>query len=268
MIIYKTHENHKLTKFEYIYSLFLMLSFKPAPGKIVKSKFTPEEDKKLIELVNNSPDVDWNKIAAQFTNRNPRQCRERWQNYLNPALSSNNWTEEEDQLILERFKEMGPHWNAIGRTFVGRSGNAVRNRYLVLMRHQQKKFRLNKFNEYVPLQENPMMPMPILEPIQQNFIAQQMYAQQMMLAYQMNAQQNNFQFQQQQMQQMMQPPQQMQPIQEPIMQQQPIMQQAPQMNLNVEHEEEHPVKDVFEDNNISEIFTGGDDFVFLDSMFI
>lgn len=232
--------------------------FKQSQPKIVKSKFTPEEDKKLIELVSNATDVDWNKIAAQFSNRNPRQCRERWQNYLNPALTSNNWTEEEDQLILERFKEMGPHWNAIGRTFVGRSGNAVRNRYLVLMRHQQKKFRLNKFNDYVPYTENPMMPMPALEPMQKYYMAQQMNAQQMMYAYQqMNAQQNTYQYQPQPVQQPQQP---MMPVvQQPVKQQvEPILEQPAV---------EHPIEDVFEDSTISEIFVGGDDFEFLDSMF-
>lgn len=233
--------------------------YKQSQSKIVKSKFTPEEDKKLVELVNNSTDVDWNKIAAQFTNRNPRQCRERWQNYLNPSLTNNNWTEEEDQLILERFKEMGPHWNAIGRTFVGRSGNAVRNRYLVLMRHQQKKFRLHKFSDYAPFQENPMIPMPVLEPYQQYYMAQQMNAQQMMLAYQqMNAQQN-FQYQQAQTQ----IPQTMMPvIQQPI-------KQMPDPVVESPVEVDHPVADVFEDSTISEIFTGNDDdFDFLDTMFI
>ena len=111
---------------------------KPAT-KIIKCKFTPDEDKRLIELVNASHDIDWSYISSQIPNRNPRQCRERWQNYLNPKLKNKTWTEEEDRLIIERYHEMGPHWNAIGRTFDGRSGNAVRNRYLVLMRHMQKK---------------------------------------------------------------------------------------------------------------------------------
>lgn len=106
--------------------------------KIVKSKFTPEEDQKLFNLVNGLQEVDWNAIAKQFSHRNSRQCRERWQNYLNPNLTKDNWTEDDDRLLLDRYKEMGPHWNAIGRTLGNRSGNSVRNRYLVLMRFQQK----------------------------------------------------------------------------------------------------------------------------------
>ena len=116
-----------------------MLSISSRSGsKIVKSKFTPEEDQKLFSLVNGLQEINWNAIAKQFTHRNSRQCRERWQNYLNPNLTKDNWTEEDDRLLLERYKEMGPHLNAIGRTLGNRSGNSVRNRYLVLMRFQQK----------------------------------------------------------------------------------------------------------------------------------
>ena len=158
-------------------------NIKPQAPKIVKSKFTPEEDKKLLSLVQNATDVDWSFIASQLPNRNPRQCRERWQNYLNPDLKAQIWTEEEDRLILERYNEMGPHWNAIGRTFVGRSGNAVRNRYLVLMRHQKKQKRSLKdyenfdFPEFImpcdytqQQAQQPINNMPQQFPVQQQFI--------------------------------------------------------------------------------------------------
>ena len=103
-----------------------------------KSKFSPEDDLKLIQLVMSRNDRDWVWIAQQMSNRNPRQCRERWYNYLDPSLHKGGWTPEEDQLLLEKKKEMGPHWNAIARFFRGRSGNSVRNRWLLIMRHEEK----------------------------------------------------------------------------------------------------------------------------------
>lgn len=157
----------------------MFLATMKSQNKIIKSKFTPEEDKKLISLVENAKDVDWSYIASQLPNRNSRQCRERWQNYLNPELKNQTWTEEEDQLILDRYNEMGPHWNAIGRTFVGRSGNSVRNRYLVLMRHQQKKQRktLKDFENYeikekkMPALEQPKLRI-VAQPTQQTGMTQ------------------------------------------------------------------------------------------------
>ena len=103
-----------------------------------KSKFTREDDLKLIQLVMSRNDRDWVWISQQMPNRNPRQCRERWYNYLDPSLHKGGWTPEEDQLLLEKKKEMGPHWNAIARFFKGRSGNSVRNRWLLIMRHEEK----------------------------------------------------------------------------------------------------------------------------------
>ena len=153
----------------------LLTRFAP---KIVKVKFTPEEDEKLRKLVGESVDIDWGKIAAQLPNRNQRQCRERWQNYLNPSLSTREWTQEEDDMVVEKFNEYGPHWNVIARLFNGRSGNAVRNRYLVIMRHQQKKKRIEELmkarqakkqaqqqQQQQTQQQQQIQPRPLPEPI-------------------------------------------------------------------------------------------------------
>ena len=138
--------------------------------KIIKVKFTPEEDEKLRRLVGDSVDIDWAKIAAQLPNRNQRQCRERWQNYLNPTLSNREWTPEEDEMVVQKFKEYGPHWNIIARLFQGRSGNSVRNRYLVIMRHQQKKKRIEEVMKarQAKKQAQPIQPRPLPEPILNN----------------------------------------------------------------------------------------------------
>ena len=107
--------------------------------KIVKSKFSPLEDMKLRLLVLNSPNLNWAQIASCFERRSARQCRERWQNYLDPSLINAEWTKEDDEKILEGYKELGPHWNAIAKSFYGRSGNSIRNRYLVLKRQEKRK---------------------------------------------------------------------------------------------------------------------------------
>lgn len=106
--------------------------------KICKSKFTPVEDRKLLSLVKMSEDKDWTWIASQMPNRNPRQCRERYGNYLNPSLQKGAWTKEEDDLIIEKKKIFGQKWAVIAGFLKGRSGNDVRNRWLMLMRHQNK----------------------------------------------------------------------------------------------------------------------------------
>ena len=43
----------------------------------------------------------WRDIAARVTNRIGKQCRERWDNHLDPALSKSPWSEEEDLRLIE-----------------------------------------------------------------------------------------------------------------------------------------------------------------------
>lgn len=47
----------------------------------------------------------WNEISDALnsklhTNRNGKQCRERWYNFLNPEINREPFTSEEDLLIL------------------------------------------------------------------------------------------------------------------------------------------------------------------------
>lgn len=104
-----------------------------------RAKFTPAEDAKLRKLVMDyGGRPNWRSISAKMKTRTPRQCRERFQNYLNPKIKVNNWTEEENQILLEKYQEFGNQWNKISQFIEGRTGNAVRNQFQLLTRHQIK----------------------------------------------------------------------------------------------------------------------------------
>jgi hypothetical protein len=68
--------------------------------------------------------------------RNPRQCRERFKNYLDPELNREPWTEEEDSLLEEKYREFGAKWNKIGQFFLNRSDNSLRNRWMMIDRRR------------------------------------------------------------------------------------------------------------------------------------
>lgn len=120
----------------------------PKMSSKAKTKFTTEDDRMLLSIIEDSSDIDWVLISQQMGNKSARQCRERWQNYLDPRLQKGNWTQDEDKQIITRFNEMGPHWNAIARSLAGRSGNSVRNRYMVLKRRKDKKESPKKNENY------------------------------------------------------------------------------------------------------------------------
>ena len=104
----------------------------------IKVKFTPEEDAQLLRLVQQFGTKDWIRISSLIGTRNPRQCRERYKNYVNPDLRVGEWTQEEDQLIEEKYKEFGAKWNKISKFFINRSDNAIRNRWMMIARHKAK----------------------------------------------------------------------------------------------------------------------------------
>lgn len=103
-----------------------------------KLKFSFEDDKRLAHCVAIAGEGDWNRIARMMGNRNGRQCRERWNNYVNPNLRNDAWTVEEINLLILKYKELGPRWNRIAKAFRNRSTNSVKNKWLTLKRQEEK----------------------------------------------------------------------------------------------------------------------------------
>lgn len=101
-------------------------------------KFTANEDRKLRELVKNYGLNNWNFIAKQFKNKTAKQCQSRYKNYANPNLSHEDWSEEEDQLLLEKYNEIGPKWTIMAEIFKTRSANDLRYRWIYLNKNPKK----------------------------------------------------------------------------------------------------------------------------------
>ncbi len=57
---------------------------------------TQQEDELVLRLVQEHGPKNWSFIAKQLPGRIGKQCRERWHNHLNPQISKDKWTEEED----------------------------------------------------------------------------------------------------------------------------------------------------------------------------
>ena len=119
-----------------------------------KSKFSPQEDQKLISIINEFGDKDWKLIASKLSGRNPRQCRERWNNYVNPQLSSAPWTTEEDKLLVEKFNEYGSRWHLIAPFFTKRSINNIKNRWFTTKRREKKQQPSVNFTVQTVLEQN------------------------------------------------------------------------------------------------------------------
>lgn len=105
--------------------------------KAKRNAFTPKEDEKLKMLVENcGKKLNWRTISFDMEGRTPRQCRERYVNYLDPKIQHTNFSPEEDQIILNQYSLLGNKWQAISEYLPGRTANSIRNRYFYLHRKQ------------------------------------------------------------------------------------------------------------------------------------
>jgi hypothetical protein len=101
-----------------------------------KSKWTQEEDNLLVESVKFHGFGNWSLVAQSIPGRSGKQCRERWINQLCPALSKDNWTPQEDAILVQQQRLHGNVWSKIAAYLPGRSPNNVKNRWSWLSRHR------------------------------------------------------------------------------------------------------------------------------------
>lgn len=113
---------------------------KPHP----KSKFTPAEDEKLKQIVNEVGDNSWDLVSKRMGTRNQRQCKERWFNYLSPNISFLPWSIEEDQKLIRLHEEFGAKWVKIAQYFPSRTDTNIKNRWMVLQRQKNRKLKKNE----------------------------------------------------------------------------------------------------------------------------
>jgi hypothetical protein len=105
------------------------------PLPVKKAKWTADEDFRLSESIQEHGMSNWSRIAQNLPGRNGKQCRERWMNQLCPSLNRDNWSHQEDLILLQQQRLCGNQWSQVAHFLPGRSANAVKNRWSWLSRH-------------------------------------------------------------------------------------------------------------------------------------
>ena len=95
----------------------------------IKGSWTLQEDELLKDAVMRIGKTKWTDIAKYVPSRTPKQCRERWHNRLSPELKHGPFEAWEDNIIIQRQKEIGNRWSLIANELSGRSPGSVKNRW-------------------------------------------------------------------------------------------------------------------------------------------
>ncbi|KAH3663934.1 hypothetical protein WICMUC_005873 [Wickerhamomyces mucosus] len=92
-----------------------------------RGPWSSEEDRKLLDSINQFGPSNWVRISQSLGTRTPKQCRERYHQNLKPSLNRNPISPEEGLLIEELVQRYGKRWAEIARHLNGRSDNAIKN---------------------------------------------------------------------------------------------------------------------------------------------
>lgn len=55
----------------------------------------------MIKLVEEYGIRHWGLIGSKLNGRSGKQCRERWHNQLDPTISKQEWTVEEEKILVK-----------------------------------------------------------------------------------------------------------------------------------------------------------------------
>ena len=129
---------------------------------VKKGQWSSQEDKLLEQWVKTNGPKNWEACGRFIQGRKGKQCREHWNNCLNPELKKGNWGPEEDFLIMFFYEKCKGSWKKIISLFDGRIENSIKNRfYSQLRKHATKnmeakdrkrmiaKIKLNELKNYL-----------------------------------------------------------------------------------------------------------------------
>ena len=96
---------------------------------IKKNKFSGEEDtllKTLFEIYGS----DWKKISDEIKTKSAKQCRNRWNMYLNPNINNNPLSNDEEKSLIFWVERCGTNWALIHSLFPGRTPSCLKNHFI------------------------------------------------------------------------------------------------------------------------------------------
>lgn len=99
-----------------------------ARNKGKRQPWQPYEDEQVLELVNKHGQ-SWALIASMMEGRTGKQIRDRFLNKLRPDIKNDEWTKEEDKLLISYFHQIGRKWSKIATYIPGRTEGQVKNRF-------------------------------------------------------------------------------------------------------------------------------------------
>ncbi|KIL92516.1 pre-mrna-splicing factor cef-1 [Fusarium avenaceum] len=100
--------------------------------------WTNIEDEILKASVSKYGLNQWARVSSLLARKTPKQCKARWNEWLDPSIKKIEWSKEEDERLLHLAKIMPTQWRTIA-PIVGRTANQCLERYQKLLDEAESK---------------------------------------------------------------------------------------------------------------------------------
>lgn len=90
--------------------------------------WTDDEDT-LLALWQGRVGNKWSEVAKHIPGKTGQQCAQRWRHRVNPNISREKWSDEEDQRLGELVLKHGSSWAEISRQLPGRTDQQCMGRW-------------------------------------------------------------------------------------------------------------------------------------------
>lgn len=113
-------------------------------GSLRSGVWNGQEDRLLKELLGQRK--KWGNIASAINTefhkglkvRTGKQCKERWNNHINPMIERGVWSEKEDLQLLESYQRLGNKWSTIAKELSNRTDSSIKNRVKSLLNREKQ----------------------------------------------------------------------------------------------------------------------------------
>lgn len=109
-------------------------------GTLRPGAWSEEEDQILLGLIQRRY-KKWGHIADTINRdyynnmkiRSGKQCKERWNNHLNPEINRSPWSIKEELILLKQHRKIGNKWSLIALKLNNRTESSIKNKIKSLL---------------------------------------------------------------------------------------------------------------------------------------
>ncbi|EDU40197.1 REB1 Myb superfamily protein including transcription factors and mRNA splicing factors [Pyrenophora tritici-repentis] len=103
---------------------------------VVTSSWSNVEDEVLKAAISKYGLNQWSRCASLLSKKSAKQCKSRWDSWLDPSIKKTEWSREDDEKLLTMAKLLPTQWRTIA-PIVGRTATQCLERYQKLLDEQE-----------------------------------------------------------------------------------------------------------------------------------